>query len=94
MGDVGLSAPVPYPSIGSPIGEVARRANGVEVTIGIVTLRLDKLNEGRPAGMCGATGTFCQQKCKEVNTAEKSSCSAMTLVVPSAIFSKSPLRFR
>ena len=57
MGEVGLKAPVPYPSMDSPRGEVVRRGNGVDVRIGVLTFRLARLKEGRPAGTCGTTGT-------------------------------------
>jgi hypothetical protein len=43
----------------SSIGEVVLLAYGigVDVTIGVVTFRLDKLKAGKPGGICGTTGT-------------------------------------
>jgi len=69
IGEVGLSAPVPYPSYCSPGGDVVRRAKGigVDVTIGLVALRFDKLKDGMPGGILGTTGTYISEG-REKNT--------------------------
>jgi hypothetical protein len=59
IGEVGLNAPVPYPSYDPSVGDEVRRAKGigVDVMTGDVTFLLARLNEGIPCGICGATGT-------------------------------------
>ena len=69
MGDVGLIAPLPYPSYVAVGGEVGRRGYGigVEVIIGVVMFLLARLKAGMPAeGICGWTGTYSQQRVLEM----------------------------